>query len=285
MKKIITIIVCLLIFLLVSLGLKNAFNININQYTNNFNSIPELINSTSFNLDIPEFIYKENNLDINSILGQIINISNEEIEFKASIWVDNSADPLGIYDKALNERMFRASELGITFLKYREDDKSTVINWVKQGTSYGCKFNKKLKLEEALDLLDIDISKLEVYNEEKNEQEVKVDDADNTVVIDEANIKYTLYYCGDKLTTQNITNDSKLYFINNKLALIVCYNNPNKYLEKYKDKVEYEEFNGVYFIYIKENPFNTSDEGFNDYKAFLDTIDDMLDSIDVLSMN
>lgn len=281
-KVIIGIIVTIISLLMIVLIL-GSFKSGYNQKGNmlgEYKTLQSLKDATAFELNFPSLLYDEEDLKITSVMGQIVEVSNEKIVFKASVWVDNNADPLGIYEKFNIDEKYDIidSDLGFTYFRYRSSD-ITILNWVQNDTAYGLKINSLLSVEEAIDIIGITNENLIIHENNENTTEDNSNNEYYTEEIHDANVKFTLFLNNiDKVV---IPTEANYYSIYGKNILVVVYNNPNKYIESL-DNCEYKLFNGVYFFYDKNNPFNVNDTGYNEYNLFLETLNKTLNSIDVI---
>jgi hypothetical protein len=280
----------LLICLIIAAVLSNKKNDS--NYIKEYKSISELQKTITFDLVIPAFIDEEKDLSINSVLGQIIEISNENFKLKASIFVDNEADVLGIYDELQDDEKFTLEENseGLTFFRYRNSGIETILNWVREDTSYGLILAKSISLDEAKELVGIEGYELIPYESENGTTETNESTEDgvstntenlvgNEVELTTQNIKFTLPL-DVEITTQEIVNEAIYYLVDNKVVMIVAYNNPNKYLETIDETFDSYEYNGVYFIYAKQ--LDESAEENSSFNRFVSEIDTILQSISLI---
>lgn len=251
-KVIGTILIVLLILLITTtlISFNSGHNKNVNGL-NDYESIQELKSSITFDLDIPTFIYKEKNIKISSVLGQMIEISNEKFKLKASIWVDNNADPLGIYDVCEDDNKYNVKDSDITYFRIRKSKDNTIINWVKNGTSYGLVEYKDMSLKDILDILNLKEDNL-IKITDNNNIENKENTKEYTEYLEKENVKFTFYNMTN-IEKMEVPNEAIYYSINKEIILLVVYNNPDKYLNNLKSDDEYKLYNGVYFIYSNSN--------------------------------
>lgn len=144
---------------------------NKNNSIKEYNSIEKLLKSTSLDIELPKFIENETGLVIEDTMGKIIKIYNENFVIKIASFVDNMADPLGLYEisEIDNKYSIENENTNIKFFRYRvgykEYKNSTIINWCTDTTAYGLMLGKKLNEDEALEIIGIERDILSDYNE------------------------------------------------------------------------------------------------------------------------
>lgn len=208
-----------------------------------YKSLQDIENSVSFELKIPAFLYKENDLKMNNVLGQIVTITNERYTLKASKWVDNNADPLGVYEEFDIDKKYESDKGSISYLRYRQNSNITILNWVNNSTAYGLMINELVNIEDTLKLIEITLDNFS----EINENEEKLESTDNTIVekLENENVKFE-FYTNKTLDKIEIPNEAIYYKYEDRTLLLVVYNNPNKYINSLTNNQTYKEFNGLY---------------------------------------
>lgn len=287
-----------------------------------YDSIDELISDTSFPLTIPSYISNQQELTIGSILGQLVEISNDEVLLHASVWVDDLADPLGIYgaDKeSLQEYVVEHSNnADIHYVNTKSlhdgNDTYTLIHWCSYETSYGLKIRGELSAEEAFNLIEVPYSKASLlsnddrrglkerggqsgqseqlagasedsteHTEEADGSEDKSDDG--SFLVEGVWYRYRVYLPKNKVSIQ--TNEqADLYYLNDKLILVVAYDGNDIYKEAYYKNSDVQtrvfDEDGITFIFITENPFDG--DGTADFENFINNVDRMKDSVETWSI-
>ena len=276
------IIASAIMIILMLIGFQPFLNKN-NNYVKNYNNVSELVANTPFELDFPSFIYSEENLYIESVMGKIIEVRNDNFRLKASEFIDYNADVLGIYEDLMEDSKFSIDEnnMGYSYFRYRNSGKQTILNWVKNTTSYGMVIDKVISLDESMNIIGVTDLNLTEYKELNNIDET---DDSNYQLITEPNIKFKLPK-DIEIIREDIANEAIYYFVDNKPVLVVAYNNPNKYLELYSDACENTLYNGVYFIYPALDKISEEDKGLVNYYKFLLTINEVLESIELINTN
>lgn len=275
---IVGIILIAMVIMLASVSMK-AGTTQSSSYKVKVNSLDEIKRKVSFELDFPSFIYNEDNLNIECIMGQIVEISNERITLKASNFVDNNADVLGLYeeDYEIDEKHeYVENQQNISFFRYRSSESTTVINWVKNNTAYGISINENLDIGEAKKLIEIDTYALVDIAKEQ-----ETNNKDEYEMLESQNVKYKLP-SDINITAERVADEAIYYLIDNNVALIVAYNNPDKYVEATKDNCITKLFNGVYFIYTTEDKLTEEQRSSEDYCKFMELLDETLSSISTI---
>lgn len=250
-------------------------------YIQRYKNLNELKADLTFELDVPSFIYTEDNLEISSVMGKIIEIRNENFRMKASEFIDDNADVLGIYDKLPIDNKYSVTNNinGITYYRYRFSGMQTIINWVKYNTSYGMVLDKEVSNEDVLSMLGINMEETSEYKEKT------VEKLDSTwQILENSNVKFKLPE-DIEVSIQEVTGEAIFYYVDEKPVLVVAYNNPNKYLELTKDSCDNMIYNGVYFMYVTPEKISEEDKGLDNYFKFILTMDTILESIGVIDIN
>ena len=250
-------------------------------YIQRYKNLNELKADITFELDVPSFIYTEDNLEISSVMGKIIEIRNENFRLKASEFIDDNADVLGIYDKLTIDNKYDVTNNinGITYYRYRFSGMQTIINWVKYNTSYGMVLDKEVSNEDVLSMLGINMEETSEYKEKT------VEKLDSTwQILENSNVKFKLPE-DIEVSIQEVTGEAIFYYVDEKPVLVVAYNNPNKYLELTKDSCDNMVYNGVYFMYVTPEKISEEDKGLDNYFKFILTMDTILESIGVIDIN
>ena len=260
-----------------------------NSSIKNYKSIDELMNNTSLDLEIPEYILNKCDGDvyIESIMGQFIQINKSDFVLKIALFVDNNADTLGLYDKSSVDKMYIVKDDDMSFFRYRTGHEiyngCTLINWVKNGLAYGLMLDYIVSEDEALEILNISKEKLQPTNSKEG---------NNTNIIDDINLdtSSTLNYTiGDNINIDLPKFESDLniidangiaqFYINKKLIFVILYNEYDINSGTYDGHKEIIINDDIVIKYIEENPFEKGTEAYNDYDKFITTIDNISNSI------
>lgn len=292
--KAIAVVITLLLALLFIKGYMGEKNTKGIVEYDSLNSLRQHVTST---IEIPTLLDSCTNIKADIIAGVIVEVHSDEMEFRAVDWVNDKADPLGIYDKPEKEqndveykRLDDNESLDITFFKYRLYNDYTVVNWVKQGMAYEIKFNSIVDMQTALNSLALNIDGLTLIEHDNTESiedntesaesstEIAESNTENWEYIKSKNIKYSVP--NKEYIRKIYSADEVIYYtIDNHNILAVVYNNVDKYIKEYSKDTNYCEFNGVYFMYSTVNPFDEGTDSFNNYNDFMSTMSDILSSI------
>lgn len=257
-----------------------------------YNSLDDLYKNTSLDLEIPEYVSSRDDLEISSVMGQIVEIHCSYLVLKAASFVNNNADPLGLYEKSTLDSMYRVeNEENIKFFRYRVGYKEyphcTIINWCTENTAYGLMIEDDIKEVEALDIIGISQDNLVKTTYEENNGEYSLNENENST--EESNIEMQIYKVNDQLQLdipkfENfpnvILNDGRaIFYIDNEFLFAICYS--EQYTETEADEIEniVDIKEGLQFRYAKQNPFSTGTVAYNDYKLFMTTLNDIIESI------
>ena len=202
-------------------------------YISETSNLGKIQQEVSFEVILPDILYNEKNLKSTNIMGQIVEIRNNNLIFKASHFIDVNADVLGIYDKLAEDYKYTVEDSsGVTFFRYRNSTKQVLINWVRNETSYGLILDKVISIDEAKEIVGIGNSKFTEYG-------VEVDEEISTEyeIIDLAGLKFKKPE-GIELKAQYIADEAVVYTVDNNLVLVIAYKNLDKYISTYGDNSE-----------------------------------------------
>ena len=251
-------------------------------YFKEYTDINKLVDSVTYKIDIPEYVvnYSSNNeVHAENIMGQIIQIDCSEFAFKASRYLNNDADILGLYNKAETDNRYNILEndRGIHYFRYRVGYKdypnTTLINWNTEETAHGIMLAYIITEDEALDFIGLNKAKLtDIHSEQTN----------NTVI--ENSILTESYIVGDNVQIKLPKFNSNIsiidngtyasFYIDNELLFILEYTGVDSGIEAF------------YSIYNANNIcikyMNKGHDANNDYNLFKNNILEIKDSITIL---
>ena len=281
--KLIVLAICLVFLIPTFLMYSNTKEDSISK---KYDSIEDALSISSLEINIPENIKFDDSVEVSSYLNKMIHIKDSTSELKIDSWIDNNADPLGVYtdmDYTVRYSVDTDNILGISFLKIRKDNENTIINWVANRVSYGYKTQKNLSLEDALKILSLSEEHLCDYidvNTLENKNAEKQDNGEYTY-FEEYRLRYKVEYNKDNLMVMDTMGKIKMYYVDNTLALVVVGDEWESYIGIFGDKTLYTSVNGLYFIYNDISKVDTGDNVTDNYLEFLSTIGDILDSIEI----
>lgn len=280
---IIGIILIVLLLMLSTKGMKDGISLNTNN--NGISSLTSLskLQKSYPDIEIPNFILDyEGELHIENIMGQLIQITSDDFAFKVTTFVDNNADPLGLYEEAGTDNKYNvnSSETNINFFRYRIDYEEykncTIINWCTEDRAYGVLIGKKLTEDGALEL--IDINKESLYAEQEKQEEIDTESSDtetyiigNMFSIDLPKFKSDISMLDNNGTTS--------FYINKKLIFVILYNDYDIDSDAFSGQSELVVDNNIVIKYLSDNPFEVDTLAYNDYNTFVSTINNIKDSI------
>lgn len=277
-----------------------SFNSGINIGSNNkpqgeaeYKSLDELYKHTSLNLEIPEFVSSHKDLKIKCIMSQFVEIYCDTFALKAATFVNNNADPLGLYNESSIDNMYKIQDNKekIKFFRFRSGyvdyPHCVLINWCTDTVAYGLMIEDSITEDDALDILNIDKNILIPTNYEENNGVF-----DNTEIVESTEINSNTmedYIVNDKLSLkvpkfkanfEHIVNDGiTTFYIDKKIIFAIIYNEydiNNNTLPVLKSIIIDD---NIVFKYVDINVFEKGTDAYDDYESFISTIDIITDSI------
>lgn len=275
---IVTIIVTILLAFMIVLSFKQGITQEGN-YISDYKDLDDLKNSVSFEIIYPSFIYNEKDLEISDLMGQIVEVRNNNFRFKASPFVDIKADVLGIYDELPEDILYglEENESNISYFRYRCSGKQTLINWVRNDTSYGLILDKVVNIEEAKMLVGVNNYKMHEYTSISDNS--ITDNLVSYMYVSEANFKFKIPV-DIEVKSEYIFNEANIYLVDNMPVIIVAYNNLDKYKEMYKNDAKIIEKNNALIFYKTPDMLSEDSKSLENYYKFVLTIDELLKSIE-----
>lgn len=276
--------VILLVLLLISIVFivlveTGAFKISkSNNKTVKYNTLNEAISKVNFNVQLPNMITNDVNAEYRVTNGSFLEIGSETFVLKASKLVDFNADPLALYEKTTEDYKYTVENSNISYFRYRlnypEFENCTIMNWVQGDTAYGIILSSIYKEEELLNILGITKDNIKVFNTENID---KTDITYNRTLI--AN-KFTVDI--PKFTTEFKTVDldgKTICYIDNTKVFIFIYNDYDIDTDTFGGQSEIIIDDKMVLRYLSENPFENGSSAYNDYNIFIDTVNDIVNSI------
>lgn len=250
----------------------------------NYNSVRELMENSSINLDFPSFVLNQQNVEVRSFMGSLVEMGNEQFVLKAANFIDVKADPLGLYEQAATDKSF-TSKGSINYVRYRlgypNYENCTLINWCTDTTSYGMMLPDVYDEEYIFNLLEIN---KDIYTEQANIDEALMDNKDNTQNTQDDNIKYIAiagkYGIGLPILKSNINlydyDGYTIAYIDKTSCFILVYNDfdiNNKTFDQHESIIL---DSGIVMYYKEDNPFEDNSIAYSDYSNILSAIDNNL---------
>lgn len=276
--------VILLVLLLISIVFivlveTGAFKISkSNSKTVKYNTLNEAISKVNFNVQLPNMITSDTKAEYRVTNGSFLEIGSETFVLKASKLVDFNADPLALYEKTTEDYKYTVENSNISYFRYRlnypEFENCTIMNWVQGDTAYGIILSSIYKEEELLNILGITKDNIKVFNTENID---KTDITYNRTLI--AN-KFTVDI--PKFTTEFKTVDldgKTICYIDNTKVFIFIYNDYDIDTDTFGGQSEIIIDDKMVLRYLSENPFENGGSAYNDYNIFIDTVNDIVNSI------
>ena len=269
-------IISIVFIVLVETG---AFKIHNNtNKTVEYTNLNEAIDNVDFNVQLPSIVTSEKSAEYRVTNGIFLEIGSETFVLKASKLVDFNADPLALYEKTTEDFKYTVENSNISYFRYRlsypEFENCTIMNWVQGDTAYGIILSSIYKEEELLDILGITKDNIKAYNIENK---------------DKADIEYNSTLIANKFTVDipRFTTEFKIIDLDGKT---ICYiDNTKVFIFIYNDyDIDTDTFGGQSEIiiddkmvlrYLSENPFENGSSAYNDYNIFIDTVNDIVNSI------
>ena len=288
-----------------SMSHSGKLNIAVNKSDeSSYKNIQELNSNYGNKLNLPKAVFSDKDLKITTSAGQFVQIVGSNYVIKFGPFVANKADPLGFY----NENGEPETEVqynvknpnsSITYLRYRlgypEYTNCTIINWCDSDYSYGVLVGSIMSEEEILVEFGLTKSDLDEYIDTANTMTEPVenttdkneDSEPTTIEEPQATTQSKLYGTltnhlkldlpDFKSELKTIELDGETIFrIEDTVVFVIVYEDAS---DDFKGEAEKQLENGLVIRYKEDNPFILGSTAYNDYKLFLDTIDDIADSI------
>jgi hypothetical protein len=252
-----------------------------------FNSIANVQNR--YNLILPDFVtsYTNENDDLNIevTMNQIIEIYTDEFVVKVMPFVNNNADPLGLYESDSNtvDLMYLvksdSNENSINFVRYRTGIPSyehcTAINYCTESMAYGILIGNIISEQEVFDLINIDKDNLEQTDKISNDGIVESEtdtDTENSI-IKVNNTEISLPVTKSKIERVDLDGVTSL-FIDDTMIISIVYNDYDIKNNTYGGQSEITIDTNMKIYYMSDNPFEIGTYAYNDYnniKEYLDS--------------
>ena len=273
----IALVMAIMLVLLIVMSFKQGIQ-GKSDYISETSDINKIQQEVTFEIIIPDILYNEKNLKITNIMGQIVEVKNDNLIFKASPFIDVNADVLGIYDKLAEDYKYSVeSSNGITYFRYRNSTKQVLINWVRNDTSYGLILDKVISIDEAKEIVGIGSSKLTEYG-----MEVVEEISNEYEILELAGLKFKKPD-GLELKPQYISDEAVIYTVDDTLVLVIAYKNLDKYISTYGNNSEIKNINNSIIIYRTLDNIDSTSESLSDnYYKFVTDIDNFVTSIEVI---
>lgn len=254
---------------------------NSNNKIDNMDSIDELLDTVHFPLNIPKYITEsDDKLNIELIAGQIVQINTDKFVFKASSFVANDADILGLYEESKLENKYTVKNSDIKYIKYRQQYKDypncTLIDWCTDETTYGLMIEADISLDEALKIIGVDKKNIEEYSETAD---TEVDaNSDYTEYSIDGVLKISLPQFSEEVTHVD-TGDASAFFAGDTMLFLVDYSKQDIKNGLYSDMDCIDISNDIKIYYDSNNAYDPNTEAYDDYNIWLSAIDDICGTI------
>lgn len=240
-----------------------------------YSSFNSLYRGVEFGFSIPEALAQENDLKFESVASKMVHISNDNYIFKAAPFVHEGADIGGKYEEYEFDETYNVKgDTSIEMLRVRfNTGENVLLNWYSSGVSYYLDVVNAIKFEDAIGLLGLDYGYL---NKTKEIKGSKVSDTkEDFIEIFNARIK----------TPKNLS----LLLIEDKDSGVAIFLLDGNIVMSIGDKNDIEDSaTGImlkdryYLWYTNKNPFEETSESFNLYDELIDSMDNIIESFEVL---
>lgn len=269
--------------LILMLLVRNGININNNtKSVEQYNSLKKLISDTSLSLNLPECITEyDGELDIQNTMGQLISINSDSFAYRAAPWVDNNADPLGLYEECDTDSKYTVNNDTFTYFRYRvgykEYPNCTIINWCNKSTSQGIMIGNVMTENEALELVGISKSSLTKIDELVSENGIEKDTSgEYTYSVANIGNIFELQLPDFKSDVDVIESEGTVsYYFNKKLIFMFIYSNDEVKRNTSDICTDYAIDENIVLRCLNSNPFESGTDAYNDYNQFIYTIDNI----------
>lgn len=140
-----------------------------------YDSLSSLKRAINIEFEIPQFIEQQDDLKFRSYYGQMIEISNQNFEFRAAYFIDNMADVFGIYSDSEVDESYsvETEDSSVIFVRYRtgiEDQPDiSIFNWNDGEVQYGLMTGSGSTLEQYLACVGLSKEDLGEYTQESED--------------------------------------------------------------------------------------------------------------------
>ena len=127
-----------------------------------YESVDTALSSLGYAVDIPEYIENQKDVQAQVIAGKMLQLNNDSFVLKATMFVDEEADPLGLYGESKIDNSYKLDNdsSGVVYFRYRSGysdyPESKFINWVKDGVAYGIMTSTDITEKDAVEMLGIE---------------------------------------------------------------------------------------------------------------------------------
>lgn len=253
-------------------------------YFKEYADIDKLVKSVSYDIVIPDYVLdycKGNEVHAENIMGQVIQIDCQEFAFKASYFMDDNADILGLYERADidNKYSVTSNNNGIHYFRFRTGYKdypnTTLINWNTDETTHGIMLANIITEDEALSLIGLSREDIKDYTSENIELDAEVETT---------NILVNTYVVGDGIEISLPEFDKEVSVIDNSTFASFYVDSKLLFILEYSGIDS--EIDASYSVYNADNIcikyMDIEDENDNNYTLFKNNILDIKDSIKIL---
>lgn len=278
---IIGVVLSLALCLLFIMGYKEGISTDVKTSSiKEYNDIQELQKSLTYEIDIPDIVLEQDIQRIQCTLGQITEIDSMYLVFKAAIFIDVHADPLGLYEQASvdNEYSVEDNEKGITYVRYRQQYPEymhcTLLNWSTSSMSYALLIDNMVDLQEAVGLIGLTPDMLsEIENNTVSGNDISSDNFDMTWYDISNNIKIELPQFNSEYNIDD-KDGLSICYLDGEILFVVIYDKQLMTENTFGGEGEVELGPDLIIRYPNENPFNKESLPYNYYNKFIDTIED-----------
>ena len=257
----------------------NIMNVKHNVYRD-YKSVEDIEQSTNFKFTVPEIVKDKVNKEgatIQLFGGELVIIDCESVKFRVAPKAENWADVLGIEYPSKISKYYEVENSDIINLRYREgyEDNTLAYNWYTDELMYGIisdesfSFNdliKELNLKTS-DVIELDLNGKRIT--ESEEIEFKSYTSSNkklNILVPDTDTRLDVISSGNAI----------IFNMSNKLIMYVTSDIEDS--DKDKDKYEFRDFSGYRLAILKENPFKTETDSFNDFEIIKDNLHRMIKS-------
>lgn len=167
-------IVILICFIAISIIIHLGQSTLSNSPMGSYKDISTFRKSFSFQFLVPSIIESEPNINYKSVMGQIAEIENEHIKFRAAQEIPSGADINGMYEECEVDKQFLDKSTNIEYRARGDKDKIYYINWEALGIKYGIWYKPGLEATLAFKYIDADINNME--EQEKQGETEKIEE-------------------------------------------------------------------------------------------------------------
>lgn len=256
-----------------------------------YSNIEELRDSVRFSFNIPEALLEEKDLVYKNRYNQSIEISNNEVDFKAAIFVADKASIDGDYSSSKIDKEYKVDgDTKIKYLRIQTDSdsvdsmKDAKVSYNTGDTAYTLKVNKSTSYNEIINELGLSEEQVKGIDNEKKSETASVVEGDKYDVYSLNSLGYTIELPKLLTAINTVSGEANFkyetFILSDKAVMSV---EEAKSPDKSSEQVEVVELgNGYRLKYYKDNPFDKDTVEYKSYSNILNSIKYIVNSFKII---